>query len=134
MRLSEKIYLSKRSVSKLGYYPTMKPDRRPVAEVQSRSGITKRPPSSGRRPGTEAVEDIGRGQLFHGFRPYFKHDAALWAAAKRVIACTRSGPLDRKKRHTAGSLGNERPYELLKAGKIQTINEELDRIDYGVYV
>jgi putative toxin-antitoxin system antitoxin component (TIGR02293 family) len=68
----------------------------------------------------------------------FKHDRTLSAAAARVIAHAIRTFGSEEKAHDwltckCGALGHERPYELLRSGKSRDVNEELNRIDYGVY-
>ena len=80
-----------------------------------------------------------RTRLFHGFRADFQHDPAMWAAVTRVIVHAIRTFGSEEKAHSwltssCGALNKERPYELLKAGKYEAVDEELDRIDYGVYV
>jgi uncharacterized protein (DUF2384 family) len=77
--------------------------------------------------------------VFHGFRADFKRDTTSWAAATRVIAHAIRTFGSEEKAHSwltskCGALGHERPYDLIKSGKSKDVDEELDRIDYGVYV
>ena len=125
----------------------MKRDRHPVAGPPAASGTTNGLPSAERPSGTEPIEEIGSGdtildslrtRLFHEFRADFRHDPALWAASTRVIVHAIRTFGSEEKAHSwitskCGALDNQRPYELLKAGKSQSVDEELSRIDYGVY-
>lgn len=97
---------------------------------------------------SESVEQIGWGdaalqslqtRLFHGFRPDFEHDPALWAAATHaIIHAIRTFGSEEKAygwlTSKCGALDHERPYDLLKQGRNAAVEEELDRIDYGVFV
>ena len=126
----------------------MKRDHKPGTEGPATSETVNRPPSAGRSSETESIKEIGWGhsvletfrtRLFDGFRADFNHDATLWAAATRVIVHAIRTFGSEEKAHSwltskCGALGNERPYELLKSGKSKAVDEELDRIDYGVYV
>lgn len=126
----------------------MKRDRKLTTEVSATSEALNRPPSPGRSSKTASLEENGWGdnvmhtfntQLFHGFRADFKHDTTLWAVATRVIVHAIRTFGSEEKAHSwltskCGALGHERPYELLKSGKTKDVDEELDRIDYGVYV
>ncbi len=87
----------------------------------------------------DSILNSFRTRLFHGFRTDFKHDSASWAAATRVIVHAIRTFGSEEKAHSwlisrCGALGNAIPYDFLKAGKCGAVDEELDRIDYGVYV
>ena len=126
----------------------MKRDRKLSTEESATFETLNRPPSSGRSSEAASLDDNGWGdnvlhtfhtRLFHGFRADFKHDATLWAAATRVIVHAIRTFGSEEKAHSwltsqCGALGHERPYELLTSGKSGDVDEELDRIDYGVYV
>ena len=126
----------------------MKRDRKLTTEVSATYEALNRPPSPGRSSKTASLEENGWGdnvmhtfntRLFHGFRADFKHDTALWAVATRVIVHAIRTFGSEEKAHSwltskCGALGHERPYELLKSGKTKDVDEELGRIDYGVYV
>jgi hypothetical protein len=126
----------------------MKRDRKLSMEGSATSEALNRPPSSGRSSAAASRKESTWGdsvphtfhtRLLHGFRADFKHDTALWAAATRVIVHAIRTFGSEEKAHSwltskCGALGNEQPYELLKSGKSMDVDEELDRIDYGVYV
>ena len=126
----------------------MKRDRKLSTEESATSEALNRPPSSGRSSAAGSRKENGWGdsvlntfhtRLFHGFRADFKHDTTLWAAATRVIVHAIRTFGSEEKAHSwltskCGALGNERPYKLLKSGKSADVDEELSRIDYGVYV
>ncbi len=126
----------------------MKRDRHLGKEPPTTSGATEGAPLIGHSSETESIEGVGWGddilaslrtKLFHGFRADFHHNAPLWASATRVIVHAIRTFGSEEKAHSwllssCGALNNEPPYELLKAGKYEAVDEELDRIDYGVYV
>jgi len=134
--------------SRPGYHQGMKRDRKLSTEESATSETLNRPLSSGRSSAAASRKDNDwddnvlntfHTRLFHGFRADFKHDTNLWAAARRVIVHAIRTFGSEEKAHgwltsKCGALGNERPYELLKNGKSADVDEELDRIDYGVYV
>jgi len=133
---------------KWGYHLDMKRNLQPGKESPAISEATEDAPLDGYPPETDLIEEVVRGddvldsfqtRLFHRFRADFKHDTAVWASATPVIVHAIRTFGSEEKAYSwlvssCGALNNELPYELLKAGKYEAVDGELDRIDYGVYV
>lgn len=125
----------------------MRRDRQPPIKGAANPGKAKLPPSVVVPSPAGPIDEIGWGdsvldtfrtRLFHGFREDFT-DTAVWAAATRVMvhAIRTFGSEEKAYRwltSKCGALDNRRPYDLLRTGRHATVDEELDRIDYGIYV
>ncbi len=100
----------------------------------------KESPAIFRLSETESITEIGwLRRLMHGFPADSEHDTALRDSATRVIVHAIRTFGSEEKAYSwlvssCGALNNELPYELLKAGEYKVVDEELDRIDYVVYV
>ena len=130
-----------------GYDEGMKRDNHPATTTPAQ-GTPPHPPALGDGLERESTEQIGWGdavlnsfrtRLFHGFSADFGHDPALWAAVTRVVAHAIETFGSEEKAHrwlisSSGALGKESPYSFLKAGNCEAVDEELSRIDYGVYL
>ena len=110
---------------KLGYYRNMKPRKGVSTTV-----ITEGAPLMSSGEGAGVMESL---------RTRFKRDAAVWALVAPVIAHAVRTFGSEEKAHSwltsrCGALNHQIPLELLKAGRYNAVDEELGRIDYGVYV
>ena len=109
----------------LGYYRNMK--RRKGISVMV---IAEDAPSMSSGEGAGVMDSL---------RTRFKRDAAVWALVAPVIAHAVRTFGSEEKAHSwltsrCGALNHQIPFELLKAGRYNAVDEELGRIDYGIYV
>jgi len=121
----------------------MKRDLQSGKESPPIPGPSERTPLSGYPSEAESNAEVGLGddvlRLMRGFPAESEQDTARWASATRVIVHAIRTFGSEEKAYSwlvsgCGALNNEVPYELLKAGEYKAAGEELDRIDYGVYV